>query len=414
MAKNDVIAGLDIGSGRVTCVLGVQEPDGSLRVLSGASTVCRGVKGGIVLNIKETAHAIRRVVEQAETESQKMVQGVYLGVRGKHLESFNNRGAYNIARTDKEITVDDVRAVIENAKAIPISSDREILHVIPQSFSLDRQRGVPDPVGMEGSLLEVEVHIVTASSSHLNNLNKAVAEAGFEVIEPIYSVLALGDLVVTPEERELGALLVDLGGHSVSMAIYGEGAIKFTKELPVGTEAVTSDLAHALRTNFLVAEKLKLEHGVAHPRLAAETETEVDYLAVDGRTPRKTSTKTMLGVILPRVEELFSVIGQEVQGSPFADIAVGSGAVLSGGGAMLRGMPEAGEQILEMSSRLGLVPPGLVNAPQAFFDNPTYATALGLVRYPMTGVYESLSREEGQRPDSRWLRRAKGLFKDLF
>ncbi|MFA6029234.1 MAG: cell division protein FtsA [Elusimicrobiota bacterium] len=417
MAKTDLIAGLDIGSGKVTCVLGTLEPDGSgLRILSGASIPCRGVKGGVVINIKETAHAIRQAVEKAEAESAgSVVQGVYLGVRGKHLESYNNRGAYNIARTDKEITAEDVRAVIENAKAIPISNDREILHVIPQGFALDRQRGVPDPVGMEGSLLEVEVHIVTALSSHLNNLTKAVAEAGFDVLEPIYSALALGELVVTPEERELGALLVDLGGHSVTLAIYGEGAIRFSKELPIGTEAITGDLAHALRTNFQVAERMKLEHGVAHPRLAAEGDAEVDYLGVDGRTPRKTSGKTMLSIVVPRIEETFSLIAQEVRNSPFADVAMGSGAILSGGGAMLRGMPEAGEQILEMSVRLGLVPPGVVSAPQKFFDDATFTTAMGLVRYPVTTMRETVRREQGARKtDPRWLRKARGMFQEIF
>ncbi|TBR24207.1 cell division protein FtsA, partial [bacterium] len=188
MAKSEVVAGLDLGSGRVACVIGEPDPEGNgVRILGGASVPCRGVKGGVVINIQDAQRSIRQAVEAAEKQAgDVMVHGVYLGVRGAHLESFNNRGAYNIARTDKEITAEDVAAVVENAKAIPISNDREILHVIPQGFGLDRQRGVPDPVGMEGSLLEVEVHIVTASSNHLNNLNRAVSEAGFEVLEAVY------------------------------------------------------------------------------------------------------------------------------------------------------------------------------------------------------------------------------------
>lgn len=201
MAKQDVIAGLDMGSGRVNCLLGAQEGDGRIRVLGGSSVPCRGLKGGVVINLVETASAVTQAVEEAEAAAKQTVNSVYLGVRGGHLQSFNNRGAFNIARTDKEITAEDVQSVVGNAKAIPLSSDREILHVLPQSFSLDRQRGVPHPVGMEGSLLEVEVHIVTASSAHLNNIIKTTSQAGFQVLEPVYGLLAAGDMLVTPEEK---------------------------------------------------------------------------------------------------------------------------------------------------------------------------------------------------------------------
>ena len=153
MAKQEVIAGLDMGSGRVTCLIGSPEPgSGRMRVLGGASVACRGIKGGVVINILETARAVTQAVEDAEAAAKHMVTGLYLGVRGTHLQSFNNRGAFNIARTDKEITIEDVNSVVANAKAIPLSSDREILHVVPQGFSLDRQRGVPHPVGMEGAI----------------------------------------------------------------------------------------------------------------------------------------------------------------------------------------------------------------------------------------------------------------------
>src|SRR5262245_47603473 len=197
MNKSEVLAALDMGSGRVTCVIGSVDPKTQeIAILAGSSVACRGIKGGVVLNIAETAKAVTRAVEEAEAAAQQTVYGLYLGVRGNHLQSFNNRGAYNIARTDKQITSEDVNAVIENAKAIPLSADREYLHVIPQSFSLDRQRGVPNPVGMEASLLEIEVHIITASISHMNNLVKSVSEAGFEVIEPVYGLLAAGELLM--------------------------------------------------------------------------------------------------------------------------------------------------------------------------------------------------------------------------
>lgn len=409
--KPELVTGLDLGSGRVSCVIGAPDPEGQgMRSLGAATVPCRGLKGGVVLNISETARAVRRAVELAEEQAQQMVHGVYLGVRGPHLQSFNNRGAYNIARTDKEITAEDVRAVIENAKAVPLSSDREILHVVPQGFSLDRQRGVPDPVGMEGALLEVEVHIVTASRSHLNNLMKAVAEAGFDVIEPVYSLLALGEFLVAQEERELGSLLVDFGGHSVSMAIFAEGAMRFSKELAIGSDHITRDLAMGLRTSMPVAERIKVEHGVAHPSLV-NGDHEIKYKGVDGRTEREVKTSTMMNIILPRVEEIFSVVGDEVQNSTFADLVVPGGAILSGGGAMLAGIPKAAEQILNMPARLGVAHPELVAVGEKHSD-ATYATALALVCYPRTATCGSFS--VGRETESRWARRLKRFFGDLF
>ena len=414
MAKNDVIAGLDVGSGRITCVIGEPNPDGQgMKILGGTSVPCSGVKGGIVLNIAETARSIRQAVEKAEEEAKQLVQGVYLGVRGKHLESANNRGAYNIARTDKEITQEDVKAVIGNAMAISISGDREILHTIPQGFSLDRQRGVPDPVGMEGALLEVDVHIVTALVSHLNNLSKAVAEAGFDVLQTVYTPIALGELVVTPEERDLGCLLADFGAQSISLAVYSEGALKFTKELPIGTEFITRDIAHALRTNMPTAERIKIEHGVAHPRLAGEDkDKEISYLGVDGRSPRSTKKSMVLQVVLPRVEEIFTLISDAVKDSPFEDAAQ-AGVILSGGGSMLLGMPEAAEQVLAMPARLGLVPPGGIVGDEKFFD-ATYASAIGLLCYPKSVLSGNLSRGNGSRKESRLTRRLKAWLKEIF
>ncbi|MBI4422119.1 MAG: cell division protein FtsA [Elusimicrobia bacterium] len=379
--KSEVIAGLDMGSGRVTCVIGEPDPEtGGLRALAGSSVPCRGLKGGVVLNISETARAVSEAIEAAEKKSARMVKGVYLGVRGSHLQSFNNRGAYNIARTDKQITPEDVGAVIENAKAVPLSGDREILHVLPQGFGLDRQRGVPNPIGMEGSLLEAEVHIVTASSSHLNNLSKAVAEAGFEVLEPVYSLLASGELLVTPEERELGVLVIDFGGQSVSLGIYAEGWMKFSKDIAVGSDNITRDLAVGLRTSVATAEKIKLEHGLAHPRLI-NGDAEIKFALMDGRTSQTIKTSTMMEIILPRVEQIFTAVAEEVAGSNFADMLLPVGAVLTGGGSQLKGMTDAAEQILNLPVRLGLPNGDVIAAPEELLT-PVYATALGLLVYP--------------------------------
>ncbi|MBI3296649.1 MAG: cell division protein FtsA [Elusimicrobia bacterium] len=413
MAKSEVVAGLDMGSARVTCVIGAPDPEGQgMKVLGGASVPCVGVKGGVVINIQDAARSIRQAVEKAEAQAGADVDSVYLGVRGTHIESFNNRGAYNIARSDKEITSEDVAAVIENAKAIPISNDREILHVIPQGFGLDRQRGVPDPVGMEGSLLEVEVHIVTASSNHLNNLNRAASEAGFKVIEPIYSPLALGEFLVTLEERDLGSLLIDLGGQTISVVVYSEGSVRFTRELAPGTDAITRDMAIGLQTHMPTAERIKIEHGVAHPALVnGGGETLISFKGLDGRSEKQVRLQVLTEIILPRVEEILTIVGTAVQGSNYADVVLPCGSILTGGGAMMKGFPEAAKQVLNMSARLGLPHDGIVQAPENLLDS-AFSTALALVCYPQSTMHRAsgLARKT---PASGMLRSLKRFFKDF-
>ena len=323
MAKPEIIGAIDVGSGQIVCAVGKRQEDhDQIEVIAATRQPCRGLKGGVVINIDETALAITRVVEAAEEMAKETVRDLIVGIRGAHIQTFNHHGAINIARTDKEITTDDVAQVIESTKAVPISTDREIIHVIPQDFVLDRQQGVPNPVGMEGSLLEVQVHIVTAGSSHLNNVWRAINNAGFGIREPIYGLLAVGDVVVTQEEKDLGCLLVDLGGATTGVAIYTDGGVCFTKELPVGTDSITNDLAHGLRTSFSQAKMVKERFGAAlRPSKKQQVlvtgngheepidmEEEITYTSVDGRTQKTIHMSTLFDFISPRVEEIFTLI----------------------------------------------------------------------------------------------------------
>ena len=407
--KQEIFAGLDVGSGRVLGAVAVKNPETEVLEVTGhSSAACRGIRGGVVVNIAEASRIITQVVEDMEEQIQQTIGGIYLGVRGGHLQTFNNRGAYNIARTDKEITAEDVQAVIENAKAIPISNDREILHVIPQGFSLDRQKGVPNPVGMEGTLLEVEVHIVTASSSHLNNLFKAVNEAGFQVNQPVYSLLGTGELVVSQEEKELGSLLIDFGGQTVGVLVYAEGSVRFSKELSLGSDLITRDLAYGLRTSIPVAQQIREKYGAASSSML-NGEEDVEFVGMDGRTTRKIKRRTLVEIIQPRVEEIFSFIGDELQNCGYADVVVPGGAILTGEGALLHGIPEAAEQILGMPVRLGL-PRNDLHGPQEILTDPSYAAVLGLFRFG--GMLEwGLPM---QRKKSVWKRKISSIFEDLF
>jgi len=409
----ELIAGLDIGSGRVTCLIGAPAgAAGGVKVLGGASVACRGLKGGVVINIVEAASAVARAVEEAEAAVSATVSSVWLGVRGTHLQSFNNRGAYNIARTDREITAEDVAAVVASARAIPLSSDREILHVVPQGFSLDRQRGVPHPVGMEASLLEVDVHLVTASSAHLNNILKTVAQAGFDVVEPVYGLLAAGEMLVTQEEKELGSVLIDLGGQSISLGVYCEGAIKYSKELPLGADFITRDLAVGLKTSIATAERIKLEHGLAHPTLL-NGDADIECHGIDGRTPLRIKTSTMMGIILPRVEEIFSVVAEDLQNSSYADVIAPGGAILTGGGSLMRGTVEAASQILGVPVRRGVPHPDQVSADEAFLS-PVYSTALGLLLYSQSPLWRGGSARSVRRQKPAWIRKITAALQELF
>jgi len=415
MAKSDIIAGLDVGSSQVCCVIGrLSEETGALEVLSGARILCRGVKGGVVINLSETSYAVRKVIEQAEEQAQETVRQIYLGLRGSHIESMNARGAINISRTDKEITAEDVSGAVENAKTIRLSPDREILHTIPQEFSLNHQRGVPNPVGMEGNFLEVDVHILTGSSSHLSNIYKAIAQAGFEVVEPVYGLLSVGDLVITQEEKELGCLLIDFGGLTTGLAIYTEGSIRFSKELQVGSDYITRDISHSLRTSLSVAQDIKEKYGIAMGSLL-KADGKFDFMAVDGRTIRESTRKQLVEIIQPRLDQIFVTIEEEIRQSSLADAIVPGGIIITGGGARLEGIVQAAEQALNSSTRIGL-PQDIAAGPEDVIGNTSFSTAVALLRSGISGSQGFGSGFGNQRPSKGpgWMRKMKDWFETSF
>ncbi len=410
MAKPEIVASLDMGSGKVTCILAAHDPDaGKVRIISGATAPCKGLKGGVVVSIPETAKAVAMAMEEAEEKSGEVIREVLMGVRGTHISTYNNRGAYNIARTDREITADDVSSVIENAKAIPISNDRDILHVVPQGFSLDRQKGVPNPVGMEGSLLEVGVHIVTVSNSHINNLTRAVAQAGFRVVDTVYSLLALGEVVVSPEEKDLGCLLIDIGDQSVSIGSYYEGSIRFSRELGIGGYHITRDIAYALHTSMSAAQAIKEGHGAALSSLVDDEGT-IGVVGLDGRNKREIKPRELLDYVQPRVEEIYGKINDSLQNCNYA---FPGGAVLTGGGSLLRGMPEAAEQVLELrQSRLGHPRPDFVDGPPEYLT-PEYTTAVAIACYPFIKPWPGDAGSGGAASVGGLFRRVKRVLQNM-
>lgn len=379
MAKTNIIAGLDVGSGKLTAVAAAHDFEtNTLQILAGRSVPCKGVRGGVVSDIRETSAAVTHLLGGIERELNKDIGTLFIGVRGAHLESFCNHGTYNISRMDKEITQSDMELAVENAKAMPIKNDNEIVNVITQGFSIDKLRGINNPEGMEGSLLEVDVHITTGSSTHLNNLAKAIQRPGYKIDGTFYGLVPLADCVLTQEEKEIGAMIIDLGGETMSVGIYIDGILKFSRDIPYGCDLITSDLSRVLHTSRQNAREIKEKYGVAFPTFLDE-EGEVPVPSLDGRSSHNIKKSYILDIIQPRVEELFEQIQHCVATSGYKNFPVVG--VLTGGGSQMPGMTDQAVNILGLKEvRRGAVQRDLITAGDEFFD-PVYSTALSLVVY---------------------------------
>ena len=372
---------MDIGSGRIACVIAMRDIEtGRISVLGGARVDCKGFKAGMVASIDEAAKGIVSVVHLAERRADQVVSEVLLGVRGQHIHSMDTRAMQHISRTDQEITAEDVVTVLENAKALALGRGKEILHVVPQKFVLDRLTGVPNPIGMQGELLEASAHVVLASAPAMSNLIKTVETAGFSLAAPpIYTPLAVGELVIAPEERAIGTLLADIGGQTTSLAIYADGALHFTCELPLGGDHISSDLAHGLGTTAAWARELKETYGATYTHLAAK-DKKISVMKADRRTKVEINVRDMLNYIQPRVEEICDNANAAVQKSGYADLP--GGVVIAGGGALLNGMPQAMAELLELpQSRLAAPVQELLDCPDEYLAQP-YLGAVALVCYP--------------------------------
>ena len=379
MAKTNLIAGLDIGSGKMTCVAAAHDLEtNTLQVVAGRSVPCKGLRGGMVSDIRETSASVTHLLGGIERECNQEIGSLFVGVRGAHLESFSNHGTYNISRLDKEITQADMKLAIENAKAMPIKNDNEIVNVITQGYSIDKQRGINNPEGMEGSLLEVDVHITTGSSTHLNNLAKAIQRPGYKIDGTFYSLVPLADTVLTQEEKEIGALILDLGGETMSVGIYIDGILKFSRDIPYGCDLITSDLSRLLHTSRQNAKEIKEKYGVSFPTFLDE-EGEIPVPSLDGRSTHNIKKSYVLDIIQPRVEELIEQVGRCVETSGYKNFPVVG--VVTGGGSLMPGITEHCVNILGLKEvRRGGVQRDLITSPDDFFE-PQYSTAMALAIY---------------------------------
>ena len=387
--SKNLIVGLDIGTSKVVAVVAELSPDGRIEITGMGSHESRGLKKGVVVNIEATVTAIQRALEEAELMADCKIQHVFTGIAGSHIRSFNSTGM--VAVKDKEVTPLDVDRAIETARAMPIPTDQQVLHILTQEFIVDGQDGVKEPIGMSGVRLEVKVHIVTGAVSAAQNIVKCVRRCGLEVNDLILQPLASSLAVLTDDEKELGVCLVDIGGGTTDIAVFREGAIRHTAVVPIAGDQITNDIAMALRTPTAEAEELKIGHGCALRQLADPAQM-IEVPGVGDRPPRQFSRQTLAEVIEPRVEELYSMVQKVLKDSGYEEL-LSSGIVLTGGSSVMQGMVDLGEEIFHMPVRLGV--PRYAGGLSDVVRNPRYATVVGLLLEGMTQTQRGLIARQG-------------------
>lgn len=371
----DTLVGLDIGTTKVAVVVAEIDPGGAVKVVGVGHAPSTGIKRGVVVHLEQTVDAIRAAVAEAERMAGVPVRQVTAGIAGEHVRSINSRGVIAVSRGGSEVGADDVTRVVEAARAVAIPGDRSVLHVIPQEYVVDEQAGIRNPVGMSGVRLEAEVHIVTGASSSARNIEKAVERAGLRTGSLVLQPLASSQAVLADDEKELGCLLLDLGGGTTDLALFYEGAVRHTAVIGLGGNNVTHDLAVGLRAPLEAAETLKVREGSALAERVDPNEM-VEVPGVGGRQAKPIARQVLASMIEPRMEEIFTLVHREAKRNIFSDLLAG-GVVLTGGGAAMDGVEELAERIFEMPVRRGM-PRGVTGIREAVED-PRYATAVGLV-----------------------------------
>ncbi len=375
--ERNLIVGLDIGTSKVAAIVGELTGDGHLEVIGFGSTPSRGLKKGIVVNLETTVQSIQRAIEEAELMAGCQIKSVFAGIAGSHIRSRNSLGV--VAIKDKEVSQYDIDRVIDSARAVAISADQKVLHILPQEFIIDTQEGIKEPIGMSGIRLEAKVHIVTSSVSASQNIIKCIRRCNLEVDDIVLEQLASCHAVLTEDEKELGVCLIDIGGGTTDIAVYVEGAIKHTAVIPIAGDQVTNDIAVALRTPTASAEEIKQRYACAMTKLLSDDEDIIEVPSISDNKPfRKISRQTLADIIEPRYEELMLLVQSELRRVGYEE-QIAAGIVLTGGSSQIWGLIELAEEIFHMPVRMGS--PQNVSGLTEVVKNPIHSTGVGLLMY---------------------------------
>jgi cell division protein FtsA len=411
VARNEkYLVGIDLGSTKICCVVGEVKENGKVDVLGVGRAPSKGLRRGSITNLETAVEALKAAVEEAETMAGMSIEKALVGIAGGHIRGFNSRGVVAVSGRDREVSAADVHKVLESARSISLPPDRAIFHVVPQEFMVDDQEGIGDPIGMTGSRLEANVHVVTGSLTAVHNITNCVNRAGIEVTDIVLDQLATAESILKHEEKDLGVALVDIGGGATHVAVFERGAVRHTAVVRTGGEHFTSDIAVGLRTPIQEAEQIKVQYGCALARMVDDDET-IGVPSVGGRKPRRLSRQILCEILQPRSEELFNLVLEEIGRSGYEG-ALSTGVVLTGGGAQLEGLLEIAEQIFDLPMRRG-APMG-VGGLVDLVSSPACATAVGILLY---GAARRTQRETLRVPSyliGKVSARVKGFFTEIF
>lgn len=403
-----MIVALDIGTSKVTALIGEVLPDGDISVVGVGATAARGMDKAGVNDLNLVVQSVQRAIEEAELMADCRVATVYLNISGRHIACQNENGMVPI--NEAEVTQDDVDSVIHAAKSVPIAQERRILHVLPQEFVIDSQESIKSPIGMSGVRMEAKVHIITCANDMAKNIMKAVERCGLTVDKLIFSALASSIAILTEDEKDLGVALVDMGGGTIDICIYAGGVLRHTAVIPAAGNQVTSDIAKIFRTPLNHAEQIKTQYACALRQLVSMDDT-IEVPSVGGRPSRVMARHILAEVVEPRYQELFELIRDEIKQSGL-DEQIAAGVVLTGGCAKMEGAVEFAEEVFQMPVRLG-EPLGMKGLTD-YVKDPTYATAVGLLRYGQQDI-QAQQQERSSSADvvGMW-KRLSGWFKGEF
>lgn len=407
MADEQIIAALDIGTTKVVALVGERDERGGVYVIGHGISPADGLRRGVVVDMDKTVRSIQKAVADAQMVSGTVIDRVTVGIAGEHVRSINSHGVVAVNRSDKEVTPADVQKAIEAARTVAIPADREIIHVIPQDFSVDDQTGIKDPCGMSGVRLEVEAHIVTASVTTAKNIYRALERCRLGVDHIVLESLGLSSIHLMPREMITGAVIIDIGGDITNMALFYDSAIRSTAAIPLGSRNVTNDIAIGLRTTLDQAEELKLIHGSALASMV-DPEEMLNVMGVGGRASRDISRNVLASIIEPRMEEILSLVARELKKIGRTE-NIAAGIVLTGGGALLPGTVELAEQLFDVPVRLGRIS-GLTHVPDEL-NSVRFATAHGLLLY---GFANESNAAATSRAVSGWWKRIEGWITKQF
>jgi cell division protein FtsA len=405
MPADDVIVGLDIGTTKIAAVVAEVTEDERPKIVGLGIHPADGLKKGMVVNLEQSVESVIRAVQDAELMAGVKVEKVFAGISGSHIRGINSRGIINLSKSSKEISQADVDRVIEAAKAVALPLDREIIHAIPQEFSVDDQSGIKDPIGMSGTRLEVDVQIITGSVTSAQNIHKSLQRAGLEVLDLVLQPLASSYALLTPEEEESGVVLIELGGGITDMTLFYDGSLRYTTTIGLGGRNITNDIAIGLKTSVDKAEELKRNYGCALNGLVDSDET-ISVPRLGSKEAKEISRAVLSAIIEPRVEEIFNLVLKEIRKSDHAEL-VTSGIVLTGGGALLEGAQELAEQVFDLPVRVGS-PDGVIGI-EDVVSNPMHATGVGLILYGLSHP-QGRSNDKNRGKFRKVYRKIKNLF----